>query len=224
MLAIAVAGALLAVTVAVLFYVLVEPIDRSETFAFTAWYSVFQVAVLFGAFLYGVARRRQSGVTVPVVAATEMIVLAYNVVTVAVMIVFNVLLPEYRTVARYYVTNFAVTAVAAASLALLQLVPAAHNVGHAEAARARASVDDLVALCGAVGAQCEIEGWKREMTSVAEQIRFSEGLRVNPELAARVADEIRLMDRLSVGALDEHARHEGDRVLRSIKALASRRS
>jgi len=157
-------------------------------------------------------------------SATVIVVVGYNVAAVVTMIVFNLVLPQYRTPRTYYSINGAVTALAVALILLLQLVTVAHTRGHLEAATTRSNVEHLVRSCDSIREKSKLNGWNLNVVKLSEQIRFSEGLRRDPSLAQQVADRLARLEYMTDEMINENSRDEAQRIVREVESLAGRNS
>lgn len=221
----AAAGLIVAAVVLFLFYGISDPSSRSETFTFTAWFGACQVFVLFASLIYTAIKDGRPGSVIPVNSATVIATFIYNAIAVLTMLLFTLyLLPHLASARTYYAVCIAEMALACAYVILLQLVAVAHQVGHAEAAQARATVDSLLRICDRIAGNAASEGWTLDMRRCSESIRFSEGLRRDPELPSAVDRLLAELEFLTRSAPDEFRRGEARRLMNSVEALANRRS
>jgi hypothetical protein len=219
----AAAGLLLAVVVLFLFYGVSEPSSRSETFSFTAWFSASQVVLLFTALIYTTIKDGRPGSVIPVNSATVVATFIYNVVAVMTMLLFTQFLLPHRSSSRtYYVMCIAELGIAVAYAVLLQLVAVAHQVGHTEALKSRATIDSLLKACDVISCNAASGGWMLDLRHCAELIRFSEGLRRDPALASEVDQLLAEIEVLTKSAPQEPALGEAKKLIGGIEALAKR--
>jgi len=221
----AVAGFLLTAVVLFLFYGIAEPASRSETFSFTAWFGAGQVVLLFSSLIYTAIKDGRPGSVIPVNSATVVATFFYNVAAAVTMLLFTLyLLPSRSTARTYYVVCLAELGIAVAYIVMLQLVAVAHEVGHAEAIEARATVEDLVRKCDAISLMAASQGWTLNLARCSESIRFSEGLRRDPALPSEVNRMLGELEELTQSAPGEAELAEAKRRIAGIEALARRRS
>jgi hypothetical protein len=221
----AVSGLLLVAVVLFLFYGVSEPPSRSETFSFTAWFSVAQVFLFFASLIYTAIKDGHPGSVIPVNSATVIATFIYNVVAVLTMLLFTLyLLPRYSSARTYYVICIAELGIAAAYVVMLQLVAVAHEVGHAGAQQSRATIDSLLRACDAISLNAASLGWTVDMGRCSELIRFSEGLRRDPALPSEVDRLLAELEVLTKSTPQEPALGEAKRLISGIEALATRRN
>ena len=219
------AGLLLAVVVLFLFYGISEPSSRSNTFTFTAWFSTGQVILLFAGLIYTAIKDGHPGSLIPVNSATVLVAFIYNVVAVVTMLLFTrFLLPDRSNARTYYVICIAELGAAVVYVALLQLVAVAHQVGHSEAVRSRATIDGLIKMCDAISCNAAGVGWKLDLQRCSEHIRFSEALRRDPALQPEVARLLAQIEASTNVPPEESTIGEVKKLISGIDALAQRRS
>jgi hypothetical protein len=220
-----VAGLLLAAVVLLLFYGILDPSSRSGTFSFTAWFSVFQVLLLFSSLIYTAIKDGHPGSVIPVNSATVIATLIYNVAAVLTILLFTQFLLPFRSSSRtYYVICIAEFGIAAACLITLQLVAVAHRVGHTEALQSRATVDSLLKTCDVISSNATSGGWELDLRRCSEVIRFSEGLRHDPVLPPEVDRLLGELEALTKSDPQEAALGEAKKIISGIEALARRRN
>jgi hypothetical protein len=218
------AGLLLTAVPLFLYYVPSEPQSRSLTFTFTAWFSSCQVLFLFASLLYAAIKDGRPDAVVPVNSATVVVTFCYNIVAVGTILLFTrVLLPQHATAKTYYAICIAELGVAIALVILLQMVSIAHQAGHAQGVASRQRVEKLLADCDCIAAKAAIKGWKLTMDSLAEKIRFSEGLRRNPALVDDVGLRLSQLESLTNSPARETSYSDAQKLMTEIASLASRR-
>jgi hypothetical protein len=194
------------------------------TFTFTAWFSSCQALILLASLLYAAIKDGHPGAVVPVNSATVLVTFCYNIVAIGTILLFTqVLLPQYATARAYYAICIAELGVAAAIVTLLQLVSIAHQTGHARGMAGRQRVEVLLANCDLIAANARINGWKLAIDRLAENIRFSEGLRRNPALADDIAFHLSQLESLTNSPAQETSSGEAQALVTEIASLALRR-
>jgi len=221
----AVSGLLLVAVVLLLFYGVLEPSSRSETFSFTAWFSAVQVLLLFASLIYTAVKDGHPGSVIPVNSATVVATFIYNVAAVLTMILFTqFLLPRHSSPKSYYVICIAGFGIAAAYVVTLQLVAVAHQVGHTEALQSSATIDSLLKMCDVITCNATGGGWGLDLRRCSELIRFSEGLRRDPALPSEVDRLLGELEALTKSAPQEPSLGEAKKLISGIEALARRRN
>jgi hypothetical protein len=218
------AGLLLSAVVPFLFYGIVEPSSRSNTFLFTTWLSTGQVIILFSALIYTAIKDGHSGSVIPVNSATVLVAFLYNVAATLTMLLFTLfLLPHRSSTPRiYYVVCIAELGIAGAYAILLQLVAVAHRIGHSEAAEHRTTVESLVRKCDIVSSVATSNGWTLDIRRCSELIRFSEGLRRNPALSTEVDRLLSQLEVMTQAPSLDTSLADAKKLICSIEALAAR--
>lgn len=223
------AGAAIIAVTFFLFHQMREPELRSDTFEFTKWFVLAQEAVLFGALAIVSAQAGVSRTAVPVRGGYITIIALYNAIAVGTVLLFNLLmLPSGIASAKTYSTIcIAESGLTVAALVLLQVVGIAARSGHSEAQASRRKVNDLIRSCDRVLSVAESNDLTREFVAslreLSRQLRFSEGLRRDPELVSAVDMRLTLLEQLANGSMDDDSTAKADELVRELQALVRRR-
>ncbi len=138
----ALVGCIIAAVTLLLFYQLRDAPARSETFTFTVWFVVFQEVLFFAVLALRVSCSGRTLTAVPVRIAYLTSVVLYNLVALATVALFNlVLLPQHADSRTYYTVAIAETGLCLALLTILQVVDIAHHASHRQAEVMRGGVD-----------------------------------------------------------------------------------
>lgn len=218
------AGLLLSAVVPFLFYGIVEPSSRSNTFLFTTWLSTGQVIILFSALVYTAIKDGHPGSVIPVNSATVVVAFLYNVAATLTILLFTlVLLPHRSSTPRtYYVVCIAELGIAGAYAILLQLVAIAHRIGHSEPAERRTTVNGLVRKCEIISSIAASNGWTLDVKRCSELIRFSEGLRRDPALSTEVDRLLSQLEALTQAPSLDASLADAKKLICNIETLATR--
>lgn len=223
----AASGAIVAIAILLLFYQLREASERSETFTFTVWFVIFQVFVFFGGMTQAAFRAGATTTVVPVRAAFLTTIPVYNVVALATVGLFNfVLLPQQQASPNtYYTIAVAETLLWLALVVVLRVVYIVHHTAHSEAATSRANIDAMLVTCDRIRAATDANGWpsSQSLRTLAEQIRFSEGLRRNENLATEVNARLAEAETIAMAGGDDASKKTIERIVREISVMATRR-
>lgn len=218
------AGLLVSAVVPFLFYGIVEPSSRSNTFLFTTWLSTGQVIILFAALIYTAIEDGHPGSVIPVNSATVVVAFLYNVVAALTMLLFTlVLLPHRSSTPRtYYVVCVSELGIAGAYAILLQLVAIAHRIGHSEATERRTTVNGLIRKCEVISSVAASNGWTLDVKRCSELIRFSEGIRRDSALSAEVDCLLSQLDTLARTPSLDASLADAKKLISNIETLAAR--
>jgi hypothetical protein len=218
------AGVLFAGTILFLFYAISNPSSRSNTFTFTAWFSAAQVVFLLSALLYAAIKDGRPDSVVPVNSAIVEVVFFYNVVALSTILLFTrYLLPLHHSEPRNYYTICATEAlIAAVIVILLQLVVAAHQMGHAESVQRRVQLNELLQKCEAISSNAVNAGWTLDVKRCSDRIRFSEAIRTDPALSLNVLRLLSELEVLTSSAPQEPTLGEARKIVTEIESTALR--
>lgn len=220
-------GCIVAVVVLLLFYQLRDATERSETFSFTVWFVVFQVFVFFGGLTLTAYRSGSTHTAMPVRVASLTTIPLYNVVALATVGLFNFILfpQQYASPNAYYTIAVAETLLWLAFVIILRVVDIAHHSAHSEAATSRTNIDAMLVTCDRIRAATDANGWpiNQALRTLAEQIRFSEGLRRNESLATEVNARLAEVEAIAMTGDDDASRKTLERIVREISIMTTRR-
>jgi hypothetical protein len=214
------AGALVVFATVLLFYTLGDSAERSVTFGFTVAYTSFQVVVLFASLALVALRPPRTAAVVP---ATLLVVVAYNVIAIVTVVLFNVVLRPPRVEAgTYYAVCLAETLLAAAAAIIVQLSGVIQRGSSVASTAARGRIDALLAACDRIRAQPALQGppVASALAELEERIRFSEGLRRDASLCRQVGDALAEVESISEPRRVEAA----ERLVRAASLMAARRT
>lgn len=224
---IAASGSIVAVVTLLLFYQFRDAVDRSETFSFTVWFVTFQVFVFFGGLTLTAYRAGATSTAVPVRLAFLTTVPFYNAVALATVGLFNfVLLPQqYASPNAYYTIAVAETLLWLTFVVFLRVVDITHHAAHSEAATSRANIDAMLVTCDRIRAATDANGWpiSQSLRMLADQIRFSEGLRRNESLATEVNVRLTEVEAIVMADGDYASQKTLERIVKEISIMTTRR-
>lgn len=171
------AGAIVALVVAIVPYIIWDPSSRPEAFGYSTSFLALQVVVFFAGF--GFIPGGFSVVRMGVGTVCGL----YNIVAVATVIAFH-LLPVGMVAPRiYYAVTVSETALAVAVALLLGLVGVAHREGNRSAESARSDVEALRGRADRLAARLASRGHAAiPARRLQDAMRFCEGLRRDPTL------------------------------------------
>jgi hypothetical protein len=195
-------GLIVAGVTVFLFYQLTELAGRYETFNFTVWYVVTQELTLFWELALQVLRRQSTPNSAVQSYADTTVVILYNSVSIATVLLFNLyLLPHGAAPKTYYAICLAETGLAVA-LWLLMVLPVLIQQGrHSSAIHTRAQMIDLIAVCNRLRVNAELRGWTLSPSSadLAERVRFSESLRGSEQILGQFVTKLDQLEMIVSG-------------------------
>ena len=221
------AGFVIAAVVLLLFYMFKSPEVRSETFTFTAWFTAFLILYPFlfiGGNLFFKANHPGTQ-SIMTLAGANLTLIMIGVELFLVLLCNVFLLPNILGTGQYYALTVFVFALYFAAILLIQIVGVVQNSGNKAAIQNYKTVNHLVYAIDAVCSLASGNGWQVEgqIKKLGEQIRFSEGLRNNPELVDKAYMLISELESILQQSASDALKPELLNKMNLLRALASRR-